>query len=579
MIISSFVQAQNLNANLISTYPVNCTNGGIMEFELVPINPSHGIINIQLNESNTQISNFPYENQDGTNSVIQVQSLGLAKYTFKGFYTYGVGTYPYSSIVTVPFESSIDYSNIAVNFNLPIAYFANSTTATTTISLVNPYAGFSFKWYGTNANGLVNYSDALASGTSYTSTYGNGRRYYVEGVNAQGCTISNYISKTLVPQTTGLSGIYELTQDCSATESENSNPNIIKPQLGSNPNFSNFEWRWYDKSSWTSISSNADPAYPYTQFSQNGYVINSENLNLDLTDIPDEKEFDCVIFSNGLVYQTIPFQIYGKAQSYTGITFNWDNKNIIFRQAKNMIGDSYDGLTKNKSMWEKANANFDKCTLNVNNTKILVLTERNSFNRVFLKNSSMFNMTGSSKITSTCHTWGGIYFIDRSEVSIVGNSVGNVTTRPEVSNSNVGVCLMRDLKPDAEDGDRSEKSFSLTFPFFEDADSDLDESNLLTLEKALFINNYYHTYFLSPIKQGSISNTVFDCKPERMLYPYEPKIIDGKENFTITEACIVGYNSIYPHTDFFYMLIMLQDLRLQSKEIPLAMQFMACLCL
>jgi hypothetical protein len=72
MIVSGFVQAQNVNANLITNDPVSCNLNGYTTFELVPINPAYIILDIQLTEfngsSNTSSISFPYEDQDGTSN-------------------------------------------------------------------------------------------------------------------------------------------------------------------------------------------------------------------------------------------------------------------------------------------------------------------------------------------------------------------------------------------------------------------------------------------------------------------------------------------------------------------------------
>jgi len=270
----------------------------------------------------------------------------------------------------------------------------------------------------------------------------------------------------------------------------------------------------------------------------------------DLTNIPDHEEFVCIIYNQDhSVYSSLEFTIFGNEPSYNSLTYTWENKTVFFKQHVYNTTYPYKGEVFSRYMWDENHANFVKCELTIKNTKFTILTERNSFNRIVTIDNKGFRIIGSSVLTSNCFIWGGIYLfgeytseidISSSELIITNDDQNSALNRPLISNANVAICFPRNVQTR---GGRENKT-STSFPFYEDINttSRFAAMGYINIINADFKNNYFHFYTMAPIKIGEITKCNFDCNPDLMLYPYQPReITQGVWKKTITEAAIVGH--------------------------------------
>ena len=481
-----------------------------------------------------------------TGSAFRVPSIGFAKYRVLGKFTYVTA----NTQIVYEFEAKYDYTDINIRFNVdPFLYQDELTPGE--IKIVNPLQGFTYTWRATNANGNPS-GNVLWTGTSFTTTYfnGEGRKFYVEAYNGLGCKLNAYIKREVIY--TPLTGVFNLAQDCRNTTILGSNPNLILPSYSKGEiDPQRITYRWYSKTQWDAIV-NSNPNENGIYLIGDGISISPQNTSLNVTNLPDFSEYVCVIFDQGRVYEDLTFTVFGDEEYYEDITANYYKKNIVFKQRPLTTNPqtAYKGDVFNKRLWQVENSNFRDCRLEFKSCNVLVLTEKKSFNRFVFNGDCIVTINGNSTIKSTCHTWGGIYIGNGGVLNVQKLDENQTTYYPTIANANVGVCVMRNIDEGGTNPLRQD-NLSITFPFIEDSETAFNDATTINIDGGIFFNNYFHIYSLSPMKNGYIKNSSFDCNPSSMLYPYEPKIIDGREQFTVTEAAIVGHSSNYTNSYFF----------------------------
>ena len=538
-----------MNAKIETTSGISCNPSGKIIFVLTPIAPaiSGNVVNIQIN-STTPSSTVLYPSM-GTLSKFELQGLGFVEYKVVGKFTVQD---IYNNQHTYDFQSVLDLSNNAVQFNSTTTTFTHPTTDYKTISVLNPVPGLTYKWYLQDPNGLAGWVNSVHTGTSHIVNYGGGAKLYVVGLNSDGCTTSVGTAYRTYsqPPTTYTPGDfseeypnraidhYTVTQFCNSE-----NPNLIIPTR-TDGSTEGLKWSWY----------------PYAFVSNGNNYVPENDKPLDLNYLKDGKLEVTVYDDITNISAMLKIDVFGSKEQYKGRNtceneldvIVWDGL-VVFKQA-NLDNDAW-----NKQLWttidrmnpdRRSPSNFWGIDIEIKPyTKVQVLSGFKAFNRIVLDEYSKMVIAKGCTLTSSCNMWGGIIVEDQCDLLIKGTKDNNV----QIRNANTGVFVLEEylLVDDTQFNPTlgNYPMFSEEFPFrFHNNDIDtLGEplpcsKSTIQLEYVDFRNNYFHFYAMNIVEYDSyIKNSTFSCDPYEMIAPYQPQVINGEEVVFQTEACIVGF--------------------------------------
>jgi hypothetical protein len=464
----------------------------------------------------------------GTLSKFELQGLGFVEYKVVGkFIVQDI----YNNQHIYDFQSVLDLSNNAVQFNATTTTFTHPTTDYKTISVVNPIPGLTYRWYSQDPNGPAGFTNSVDTGTSHTVNYGGGAKLYVVGLNSNGCTTSVGTAyrdlEEATPPFEAVTGMFILKQVC-----DDKLVNVVIPaRIDKDETTDGLTWKWFKYGSEEELQ--------------------IQNMPLNLNPLEDKKYIVKVFDNISNQTETFVFLVWGSQPKYYGSvnlssnTINWLEINWGFREPLVVVKQ----LDINSNAWNQKQSllledySYRYCKLNIApETKILVMSGPMAFNRLQFLADNQINIEKGVRFTSGCNMWGGLVIQHKSLLKVTGTPEHSVI----FENGNFGILLDNTYCCAGEMVWGNNYPFvttSLLSPYRYTVGDEF--TSTLQLEHIDFKNNYFHLYLAQEVKKNVsyLRNSNFTCDPDKMLFPYNPKPSTKGFDKTMTEACIVGYDA------------------------------------